>query len=58
MGPGWLASKAAQARAEDMVLVAVSSSVMWSGGTPKPISRLAITLASDGPWRPMAPVGM
>ncbi len=57
-GPAMPRSKAAQARAEDSVSVPVSSSVICPGGTPHSINIPAITRASDGAWRPMAPVGM
>ena len=47
----------ATARTDESVSVPVSSSQMSSAGTSNPASSPAMTLASEGPCRPTAPVG-
>lgn len=46
------------ARTEDSVSRPVSSIKILSLDTPDSINKRAITDASDGPYRPTAPVGM
>ena len=57
-GSGFLfASIRRIARTDERVSRPVSSSTIFSRGMPDSINKWAMTEASEGPWRPIPPVG-